>query len=165
MDLRAVTAFGEGNQMWADRTLKFRSSSSKLPRVRCPFMIVSRSQCLLLSGSDARVVLLPEWHLLGNARSDHFAWNLEITRVPTIRDPIARPPRGERSLASGDFHPPQFVARNFVPFKRSLIGGVRRPLGGDHTRSRTASYTFGEDESGNLGIAIVMRHDLPLPAG
>ena len=52
-----------------------------------------------------------------------------------------------------------------MPLKRSLIGGVRRPLGGDHTRSRTASYTFGEDESGNLGIAIVVRHDLPLPAG
>jgi hypothetical protein len=159
-----VTAFGEGNHMSADRTLQFRSSGSKLPRGRS-YSDVSRSQCFFLSGSDARVVLLPEWHLLGNARSDHFAWNLEITRVPTIRDPIARPPRGERSLASGDFHPPQFVARNFVPFERSLIGGVRRPLGGDHTRSRTASYTFGEDESGNLGIAIVMRHDLPLPAG
>jgi hypothetical protein len=108
-------------------------------------------------------VLLPEWHLLGNARSDHFAWNLEITRVPTIRDPIARPPRGKRSLASGDFHPPQFVARNFVPFERSLIGGLRRALGGEHTRSRTASYTFGADESGNLGVAIVVRHDLPFP--
>ena len=93
------------------------------------------------------------------------SWSLEITRVPTIRDPIARPPRGERLLSSGDFHPPQFVARNFVLFERSLIGGVRRTLGGEHTRSRTASYTFGEDESGNLGIAIVMRHDLPLPAG
>ena len=110
-------------------------------------------------------MLLPEWHLLGNARSDHFAWNLEITRVPTIRDPIARPPRGKRSLASGDFHPPQFVARNFVPFERSLIGGLRRALGGEHTRSRAASYTFGEDEGGNLGVAIVVRHDLPLPAG
>jgi len=65
--------------------------------------------------------------------------------VPTLRDPIARPPRGERSLSSGDFHPPQFVARNFVLFERSLIGGVRRTLGGEHTRSRTASYTFGED--------------------
>jgi len=127
--------------------------------------LVSRSQCFFLSGSDAKVVLLPEWHLLGNARSDHFAWNLEITRVPTIRDPIARPPRGKRSLASGDFHPPQFVARNFVPFERSLIGGLRRALGGEHTRSRAASYTFGEDESGNLGVAIVVRHDLPLPAG
>jgi hypothetical protein len=28
-------------------------------------------------------------------------------------------------LASGDFHPPQLVAGNFVPLKRSLIGGVR----------------------------------------
>jgi len=68
-------------------------------------------------------------------------------------------------LASGDFHPPQFVARNFVAFERSLIGGVRRPLGGEHARSWAASYTFGEDESGNLGIAIMVRHDLPLPAG
>ena len=110
-------------------------------------------------------MLLPEWHLLGNARSDHFAWNLEITRVPTIRDPIARPPRGKRSLASGDFHPPQFVARNFVPFERSLIGGVRRALGRDHTGGWTTSDTFSADESGNLGIAIVVRHDLPLPAG
>jgi hypothetical protein len=66
-------------------------------------------------------------------------------------------------LTSGDFHPPQFVARNFVLFERSLIGGVWRPLGGEHTRSRTASYTVGEDESGNLGIAIVVRHDLPFP--
>src|SRR5260221_13696624 len=62
---------GEGNQMWADRTLKFRSSS-KLPRGRCPFMIVSRSQCLLLSSSDARAVLLPEWHLLGKRPQRSF---------------------------------------------------------------------------------------------
>jgi len=68
-------------------------------------------------------------------------------------------------LASGKFHSPQLVAGNFVLFERSLIGGVRRALGGDHTRSGAASYTFGEDESGNLGIAIVVRHDLPLPAG
>jgi hypothetical protein len=78
---------------------------------------------------------------------------------------MAGPPRADSLLASGDFLPPQLLANNFVPLKRSLIGGVRRPLCGDHTRSRTASYTFGEDESGNLGIAIVVRHDLPLPAG
>ncbi len=35
----------------------------------------------------------------------------------------------------------------------------------EHTRSSAASYTFGGDESGNLGIAIMVRHDLPLPAG
>jgi hypothetical protein len=68
-------------------------------------------------------------------------------------------------LASGDFHPPQFVASNSVLFEGSLIEGVRRTLGGERTRSRAASYTFGEDESGNLGVAIVVRHDLPLPAG
>jgi hypothetical protein len=44
--------------------------------------------------------------------------------------------------------------------ERGLIGGVRRALGRDHTGSRTASYTFGADESGYLGIAIVVRHDL-----
>src|SRR5712672_2166803 len=93
------------------------------------------------------------------------SWDLEITRVPSIRDPIARPPRGERLLASGDFHPPQFVASNCVLFEGSLIEGVRRTLGGERTRSRTASYTFGEDESGNLGVVIVVRHDLPLPEG
>jgi hypothetical protein len=68
-------------------------------------------------------------------------------------------------LASGDFHPPQFVASNCVLFKGSLIEGVRRTLDGERTRSRAASYTFGEDECGNLGVAIVVRHDLPLPAG
>jgi len=52
------------------------------------------------------------------------------------------------------------VASNFVLFERGLIGGVRRALGRDHTGSRTASYTFGADESGYLGIAIVVRHDL-----
>jgi hypothetical protein len=68
-------------------------------------------------------------------------------------------------LASGDFQPPQFVASNCVLFEGSLIEGVRRALGGEHTRTRAASYTFGEDESGDLGVAIVVRHDLPLPAG
>jgi hypothetical protein len=63
-------------------------------------------------------------------------------------------------LASGDFHPPQLVASNFVPFERSLIGGVRRALGRDHTGGWTTSDTFSADESGNLGIAIVVRHDL-----
>src|SRR6267378_6742821 len=28
---------------------------------------------------------------------------------------------------------------------------------GERTRSRAASYTFGEDESGNLGVVIVVR--------
>jgi hypothetical protein len=46
-----------------------------------------------------------------------------------------------------------------------LIGEVRRALGGDHTGSQTASYSFGSDESGNLGIVIVVRHDLSLLAG
>src|SRR6266446_6163256 len=89
------------------------------------------------------------------------AWNLKITRVPSTRDPIAGPPRGERLLASGDLHPPQLVAGNFVLFECSLIGRVRQALGGDHTRSRAASYTFRPDESGNLSIAVVVRHDLP----
>ena len=39
MDLPAVTAFGEGNHMWTDRTLQFRSSGSKLPRGRSPFLL------------------------------------------------------------------------------------------------------------------------------
>jgi hypothetical protein len=38
-------------------------------------------------------------------------------------------------------------------------------LGGDHTGSRTASYSVGSDESGNFGIAIVVRHDCLLIAG
>jgi hypothetical protein len=50
-------------------------------------------------------------------------------------------------------------------FKRRLIGAVRRALGGDHTGSGTAGYSFGSDESGNLGIAIVVGHDLSLLAG
>jgi hypothetical protein len=66
----------------------------------------------------------------------------------------------KRWPASGKFHTPQLVASNFVLFERGLIGGVRRALGRDHTGSRTASYTFGADESGYLGIAIVVRHDL-----
>ena len=85
----------------------------------------------------------------------------KITRVPSTRDLIAGPPRAERLLTSGDLHPPQLVAGNFALFERSLIGGVRRALGGDHTRSGAASYTFRADESGNLSIAVVVRHDLP----
>jgi hypothetical protein len=67
--------------------------------------------------------------------------------------------------SSGDFRPQQLVAGFGVLFERRLIGEVRRALGGDHTGCRTASYSFGSDESGNLGIAIVARHDLSLLAG
>jgi hypothetical protein len=63
-------------------------------------------------------------------------------------------------LASGDVHPPQLVTSNFVLFEGGLIGGVRRALGRDHTGGWTTSDTFSADESGNLGIAIVVRHDL-----
>jgi hypothetical protein len=38
-------------------------------------------------------------------------------------------------------------------------------LRGDHTGSGTASYSFVSEESGNLDIAIVVRHDLSLLAG
>src|SRR5437660_424488 len=86
---------------------------------------------------------------------------IKITRVTSTRDPIAGTPRAERLLASGKVQPPQLVAGNFVLFERSLIGGVRQALGGDRTRSRAASYTFRADESGNLSIAVVLRHDLP----
>jgi len=67
--------------------------------------------------------------------------------------------------ASGDFRPQQLVAGICVLLERRLIGAVRRALGGDHARGGTARYSFGSDESGNLGIAIVVRHDLSLRAG
>jgi hypothetical protein len=44
--------------------------------------------------------------------------------------------------------------------QRRLIGEARRALRGDHTGSGTASYSFVSEESGNLDIAIVVRHDL-----
>jgi hypothetical protein len=66
--------------------------------------------------------------------------------------------------ANGDFRPQQFAGER-VLFERRLIGPVRRALRGDRTRSGTAGYSFGSDESGNLGIAIVLRHDLSLLAG
>jgi hypothetical protein len=78
---------------------------------------------------------------------------------------MPEPQRAEDLPASGDFRPQQLVAGNCVLFERRLIGEVRRALGGDHTGSRTASYSFGSDESGYLSIAIVVRHDLPLLAG
>jgi hypothetical protein len=86
---------------------------------------------------------------------------------PWLADQVSspKPPRAERIPAIGDFHPQQLVLGNCVLCERRLIGEARRALGGDHTRSGTASYTFGSDESGNLRVAIVVRHDLSLLAG
>ena len=77
---------------------------------------------------------------------------------------IPNPQRAENLPSSCAFRPQQF-AGNCVLFERRLIRAVRRALGGDHTSSGTAGYSFGADESGNLGIAIVVRHDLSLLAG
>jgi len=81
------------------------------------------------------------------------------------RGSIPKPQRAENLPAGGDFRPQQLLAGICVLCERRLIGEVRRALSGDHTRSGTASYSFGSDESGNLGIAIVARHDLSLLAG
>jgi hypothetical protein len=77
---------------------------------------------------------------------------------------IPNPQRAENLPTSCAFRPQQF-AGNCVLFERRLIRAVGRALGGDHTSSGTAGYSFGADESGNLGIAIVVRHDLSLLAG
>ena len=82
-----------------------------------------------------------------------------------IRGSIPEPQRAEDLPASADLAPRQFIASKCVLFERCLIGEVRRPLGGDRTGSRTPSYSLGSDESGNLGIAIVVRHVLSLLAG
>jgi hypothetical protein len=63
---------------------------------------------------------------------------------------------------SGEFRPQQLVVGTCVLLERRLIGEVRRALGRDHTGSGTASHSFGLDESGNLGIAIVVRQGLSL---
>jgi hypothetical protein len=76
-----------------------------------------------------------------------------------------KPQQAESSPAITDLCSQQLVARICVLLERRLIGGVRRALGGDHARGGTASYSFGSDESGNLGIAIVVRHNLSLRAG
>src|SRR3984893_17940684 len=77
---------------------------------------------------------------------------------------IPNPQRAETLPSSCAFRPQQF-AGNCVLFERRLIRAVRRAFGGDHTSSGTAGYSFGADESGNLGIAIVVKHDLSLLAG
>src|SRR4029077_6179593 len=73
--------------------------------------------------------------------------------------------RAEDLPTPGDFLSQQLVAGICVLLERRLIGEIRRALGGDHARGGTASYSFGSDESGNLGIVIVVRHDLSLRAG
>jgi hypothetical protein len=88
-----------------------------------------------------------------------------IARIPGIQGSIPEPQGAEDLPASGDLAPRQFIASKRVLFERCLIGEVRRPLGGDRTGSRTASYSLGSDESGNFGIAIVVRHDCLLIAG
>jgi hypothetical protein len=72
--------------------------------------------------------------------------------------------RSECLPASSGFRSPQFVAGKCVLCERRLIGEVRRALGREHTGSGAASYSFGSNESGNLGIVIVARHDLSLLA-
>ena len=79
--------------------------------------------------------------------------------------PNCRSAKVRKLVASGEFRPPQLIASNCVLSERSLVAGVRRSLGGGHTGCGTTNYPFGMDESGNLGIAIVVRHDLPLLAG
>ena len=85
--------------------------------------------------------------------------------MPGIQGSIPGPQGAEDLPASGDLAPRQFIASKCVLLERCLIGEVRRPLGGDRTGSRTESYSLGSDESGNFGIAIVVRHDCPLIAG
>src|SRR5260370_21681730 len=114
----------------------------------------------LIESSAKRVLVLS---VLPGYAAATFAWILKIAREPSIRDPTARPPRGKRLLASGDFHPLQLVASNFVPFERSLIGGLRGALGGGHTPSRAAGYTFPEGENGHLSIPVLVRNELPPP--
>src|SRR5260370_39042310 len=99
----------------------------------------------LIESSAKRVLVLS---VLPGYAAATFAWILKIAREPSIRDPTARPPRGKRLLASGDFHPLQLVASNFVPFERSLIGGARRALGGEHQRNRCAGWTLSSGERG-----------------
>src|SRR5260370_42446210 len=93
----------------------------------------------LIESSAKRVLVLS---VLPGYAAATFAWILKIARKPSIRDPIARPPRGKRLLASGDFHPLQLVASNFVPFERSLIGGGRGVVGGGHERRKGRRYPF-----------------------
>ena len=88
---------------------------------------------------------------------------MESVRYRYFKGSIPEPQRPENLPASCAFRPQQF-AGNCVLFERRLIGAVRRALGGDHPGSGTAGYSFGADESGNLGIAIVVRHDLSLLA-
>jgi hypothetical protein len=77
---------------------------------------------------------------------------------------IPNPQRAENLPSSCAFRPQQF-AGNCVFCERRLIGEAGRALRGDHTGSGTASYSFISEESGNLDIAIVVRHDLSLLAG
>jgi hypothetical protein len=72
---------------------------------------------------------------------------------------IPNPQRAENLPSSCAFRPQQF-AGNSILCERRLIGEARRALRGDHTGSGTASYSFVSEESGNLDIAIVVRHDL-----
>jgi len=88
----------------------------------------------------------------------------KISWIPGIQGSIPEAQRAESLPASGDLRPQQLVAGICVLFERCLIREVRRALGGDHTGSRTARYSLVSDESGNFGIAIVLRHDLSLLA-
>jgi hypothetical protein len=81
------------------------------------------------------------------------------------RSSIPKPQSAESLPASSDLLPQQLIAGSCVLLERRLIREVGRTLGGDHARGGTASYSFGSDKSGNLGIAIVVRHDLSLRAG
>jgi hypothetical protein len=84
--------------------------------------------------------------------------------MPGIQGSIPGPQGAENLPASGALRPQQFLAGTCVLFEGCLISEMRRALGGDHTRSRTASYSVGSDESGDFGIAIVVRHDCLLIA-
>jgi len=77
---------------------------------------------------------------------------------------IPNPQRAENMPPRCACRPQQF-AGNCILCERRLIGEARRALCGDHTGSGTASYSFVSEESGNLDIAIVVRHDLSLLAG
>jgi hypothetical protein len=99
------------------------------------------------------------------APKGHFAGKLKIRDTAHFEGSVPEPQKSETLPASSDFCPQQLVAGDCVLFERRLVGEVRRALGSDYAGSRTASYSFGLDESGNLGIAIVVRHDLSLLAG
>ena len=96
-----------------------------------------------------------------SAPRDDFLGSRWQERYPGL---IPNPQRAENLPSSCAFRPQQF-AGNCILCERRLIGEARRALRGDHTGSGTASYSFVSEESGNLDIAIVVRHDLSLLAG